>query len=191
MGVKICTKCLKSKDLSQFSKHKRMSDGLYSRCKSCKREDYYENADRERARRRKNYKENREKELENNRRWQSENRTESREASRKWREENPEKMKVAKRNWLKNNLAKNAASAMLYHTSKKNRTPPWLTEEHLKQIEEFYVLSAKLTKETGVRYSVDHIMPLQGETSSGLHVPWNLQVITMSENSSKGNKLCY
>ncbi len=189
--MKMCSQCGIKKDVSEFHKHKRKADGLNNICKVCKKKNYYLVADRERARRRKNYRENREKELENNRRWQRENRTESREANKRWRDENPEKMKASKRNWLKNNLAKNAASAMLYHTSKKNRTPPWLTKEHLKQIEEFYVLSAKLTKETGVRYSVDHIMPLQGKTSSGLHVPWNLQVITMSENSSKGNKLCY
>jgi 5-methylcytosine-specific restriction endonuclease McrA len=47
----------------------------------------------------------------------------------------------------------------------------------------------ELTKLTGERYVVDHIVPLISDEVCGLHVPWNLRVITQEENLRKSNKL--
>jgi len=46
-----------------------------------------------------------------------------------------------------------------------------------------------LTKLTSERYVVDHIVPLINPAVCGLHVPWNLRVITQEENLQKSNKL--
>ena len=68
-------------------------------------------------------------------------------------------------------------------------TPKWLTAEHKMEIRLKYRLAIEMSRATGVRHAVDHIVPLQGEEVCGLHVPWNLEVVTQEENLKKSNKL--
>lgn len=79
--------------------------------------------------------------------------------------------------------------AGLRHRRSKNARPQWLTAEQKMEIRLKYRLAVALSKETGIKYVVDHIIPLQGKTVCGLHVPWNLAVITQTENCKKSNKL--
>jgi hypothetical protein len=72
---------------------------------------------------------------------------------------------------------------------KLNATPSWLTKEDFQQIESFYEAAKAFKLYTGVSYQVDHILPLQGENVSGLHVPWNLQILPEFENISKKNRV--
>lgn len=53
---------------------------------------------------------------------------------------------------------------------------------------EAYDLCKLREKVTGFSWHIDHIIPLNGKTVSGLHVWNNLQVIPASVNLSKGNK---
>lgn len=71
----------------------------------------------------------------------------------------------------------------------REATPSWLTHDERLKMRELYVQARKLTALTGERYVVDHVVPLRGEEVCGLHVPWNLKVITQAENLKKSNKL--
>lgn len=71
--------------------------------------------------------------------------------------------------------------------TKSNATPNWLTEDQDKQIKDLYWLAKDLKAVTGEDYHVDHIVPLKGENVSGLHVPWNLQILPSDLNLAKGN----
>jgi len=62
------------------------------------------------------------------------------------------------------------------------------SDEARSEIDAIYDKSRTMTVETGMAHSVDHIIPLIHEKVCGLHVPWNLQILTASENSKKGNR---
>jgi len=70
----------------------------------------------------------------------------------------------------------------------REATPRWLTPAERLQMRDLYIQARKLTELTRERYVVDHIVPLRGEAVCGLHVPWNLRVITQDENLKKSNK---
>lgn len=56
------------------------------------------------------------------------------------------------------------------------------------QITPFYQEAKRLELVTGIKYEVDHIIPLKGKLVSGLDIPENLQVLTRSENRTKNNQ---
>jgi hypothetical protein len=70
----------------------------------------------------------------------------------------------------------------------RDATPPWLTRKQKSEIRDLYRIAITMSRTTGERYVVDHIVPLQSDVVCGLHVPWNLRVITQVENLLKSNK---
>lgn len=97
---------------------------------------------------------------------------------RNWVAENREKVAAANRDWRLQNRERRLDHHKRYYAAKIRATPPWVDKA---AIEDFYSRCPN-------GMTVDHVVPLQGELVSGLHVPWNLQYLTPVENSSKGNR---
>ncbi len=110
-----------------------------------------------------------------------------RETDRLYRIRTKEQRAEYKRKYYEQNLWRYNAWVAQRRARKLQATPPWLTKEHIEEMRQIYRLSQEKTKTEGTRYHVDHIVPLQGENVCGLHVPWNLQVITATENIVKHN----
>ena len=98
-----------------------------------------------------------------------------------WRENNKEYTRSYLKAYCEKRPGFNAAKVMKYVAAKLKATPAWITKEQLRQIEEVYATCPE-------GFEVDHIIPLRGKTVSGLHVPWNLQHLSIGQNRSKGNK---
>jgi 5-methylcytosine-specific restriction endonuclease McrA len=100
-----------------------------------------------------------------------------------------EQRRMYRKNWKVNNPSEVKASTNDRRRRHKNATPKWLTKEQKAQIRQMYVDALTTSRVTGVHYVVDHIVPIRGESVCGLHVPWNLRIITQEENLKKSNKL--
>ena len=87
----------------------------------------------------------------------------------------------------KQNLHLYAANQAKRRAAKLQRTPNWLTHDDIWLIQEIYDLAQIRTHKLGFAWHVDHIIPLQGQYVSGLHVPSNLQVIPGRDNIAKNN----
>jgi len=105
----------------------------------------------------------------------------------KWVAENRAKHNAKCSQWAKQNAAKVNARTARRYASKTQATPKWMSPDDYWMIEQAYELAALRTKMFGVSWEVDHIVPLRGKTVSGLHTPWNLQVVTQAENRRKSN----
>lgn len=91
--------------------------------------------------------------------------------------------------WKQRNIVWVRADTKSRRRKHRQATPPWLTRQQKTEMREMYKMAITLSKLTGEVYVVDHIVPLRSDIVCGLHVPWNLRVITRKENLLKSNKL--
>jgi len=66
-------------------------------------------------------------------------------------------------------------------------TPPW---QNMTPIRAVYDEARRRTADSGVFWTVGHVIPLNHPLVCGLHVPWNLTLEKASFNFSKGNAWC-
>ncbi len=165
--------------MTEYFKNKTGKDGLMTFCKECKRKKNNKWAET-----------NRERHQEMKRDWYGRNRESKLAANTKWREANRDKMNFYVREYAKKNPAKRNLWGSMRRARLRNAMPLWVNKKDLLP---FYEEAQRISKETGIPHHVDHIIPLcavneEGERiASGLHVPWNLQVITAEENIIKSN----
>lgn len=160
--MKICKLCKLEKESCCFYKNATTKDKLHSYCKTCHNQKtknkYIENYEVRRKQLSSYYYSNHETE------------------------------KEARRNHYRKNKEKYLLAFYKRQSKIKQATPVWLTEIETCEILKFYSDSAYLSETTGIKHHVDHIVPLQGKNVCGLNVPWNLQVLTASDNLKKSNK---
>lgn len=166
-----CSLCKIEQPLSNF--HRRESGRYRKDCKQCHAQRMKEVYQRSRERYIKaagDYKKrNAQKTLEANRAWRAANRDRDSEVKAEWRKRNPHMV---------------VAAVQRRNASKLKATPAWASEEAIRLI---YLEAQRRTAETGIKWQVDHIVPLRSDFVCGLHCEVNLRVITAEENNLKRN----
>ncbi len=112
-------------------------------------------------------------------------------ADEKWKKNNPIKRKEAVRKDRESHPARVNAHSANRRAKEKNALPAWLSKKAYEMIDEIFKEREQIQNKTGLDHEVDHIMPIDWVKSNccGIHVPWNLEVITVKANRKKGNKL--
>jgi hypothetical protein len=112
------------------------------------------------------------------------NRGKNRAARKAWEAKNPAAMEESYKRYRERNRAKIRARLAVSKQGREKRRVLWANQDAILEI---YCQAEFLTKTTGRLHVVDHVIPLQGRTVSGLHVETNLRVIERHENARKHN----
>jgi hypothetical protein len=165
---KRCACCAIEKPALQFTKDAQKSDGLSSYCQACLRTKQKERYLQKHGR--------------TNKDRQSLSVTNYAAYKKTWSEENQERVCQYYKKYRETHTDAVRARNMGRYASKRQRSPAWLTKAHVAEIEGMYLFCQLF-----FGFQVDHIVPLLGKEVSGLHVPWNLQVLPAKQNRVKSN----
>jgi hypothetical protein len=172
---KRCSTCREIKPLSEFYANRFTKDGLYHRCKPCHIAGTRKWQEKDGGTRH----------LENCRRYRKENPSKTREQTKSWRARNYERYRENENDWRARNSIAMYARAKARTMKQKRATPPWADRDAIAAI---YREKRLLQRQTGLKWHVDHIIPLNHELVCGLHVPGNLRPILATSNLRKHDK---
>jgi hypothetical protein len=181
--LKICNKCQTEKPVADFYANKRMKDGLNTFCIACHKADNV-------ARKAKNRADTAfcKAEMEYKKAYRSGTVERRAMYMTAWRQQNQDSVAIYAKTYRAANKEKYNFLCQKRKIDIINRTPAWLTDDDLWMIEQAYALAGLRTAMTGIKWHVDHQIPLRGKTVSGFHTPLNLQVIPAAHNQRKSNK---
>ena len=117
--------------------------------------------------------------------YREKNKDELRKKRKLYQQNNREVIRAGNLRYYYNHKSDFTANTAKRRAAQLQATPLWAD---LMGVKDLFKQCELLFKETGVRYHVDHIYPIQGETVSGLHTMGNLRIITADENLAKNNK---
>ena len=174
-AVKECTKCLEIKSINLFGINKPSKDGYFTQCKECRKKI------------RSALKETNHslylKQLNDAKKVKERLGKDHLKVSKSnWNTQNSEHVKSYRKTYYEQNYEHCLIAGKKHWQSVKRASVKWADR---KAISNFYKEAKRLTKETGIQFHVDHIIPLNGLNVSGLHVEYNLQIITALDNNKK------
>lgn len=175
--MKKCKICQQEKTLAEFTTHAQCKQGARPECKAC-----------ERILKKARYQKNSAAIIASTSIWARNNKDKRSVITKRYYYKNLEAERQRGLDYAKNNPSVKQAQCARRRAALDTRTPKWLTKLEHDHIKLFYEASVFMSS-LGAKHEVDHIIPLHGKNVSGLHVPWNLQVIPMENNRSKSNKL--
>lgn len=168
---KYCPMCKELKPRTMFAKDRSRYDGAQPRCRGCVAFVYRGRKDKHRAA---------------TKRWVKANPRLMLGYAAKWRDANREYLRARDAKFARENPDICCFKSAKRRAASEKATPRWA---NLTSIKEIYALARERTKQTGVKWVVDHIVPLQSARVCGLHVEHNLQLLPETENSKKHNKV--
>ncbi len=216
MVSRVCVKCNVNKPALEFHKNSCASTGYSTSCKECShtrvKANYALNKDKYSTRSRQYYQKNAEQLKQYQRQYTEANKekvlAKKREYGKKvsktsaWKAKFSEKRKRQCKNWRTNNASKVKDYNKSYkkenydlccaisnkRLSSKRSSSIKLQKEDNNKLLDIYKKVRGLNKNNPRSHHVDHIVPLNHSNICGLHVPWNMQIISQEENTSKRNK---
>lgn len=185
---KSCKSCQEVKVYSDFPTDKGSPDGLRSQCKDCcnlkKRLEWSANKE-ENSKKRAEYRRLNKEKIRESKRLEYIRHREKILARVK---ANTEANKEVRAKYAKKHYSENRHIYITNARKREDRLKDGINDMFTDRMKEIYQVSEAYSKAYGIEYQVDHIVPLTHSEVSGLHVPWNVQVLPRRENQCKKNK---